>query len=187
MRLGRPYPRWLLIFDNADDPADIKAYFPAGPGHVLVTSRNPRWSTAAEPVEIDVFARQESLDHLQRRVPSLTDEEANRVAEALGDLPMAVEQAGAWLAETGTSALTTSGSCHGQARCCPEPAGRLPDAGRGDLAARVRSAASGVPAAARLLQLCAFFAPEPIPMALLQNEQMIKSLVQSTRNCANRE
>ena len=33
------------------------------------------------------------------------------------------------------------------------------------------------PAAARLLQLCAFFAPEPIPMNLLQNEQMIKSLV----------
>ncbi len=33
------------------------------------------------------------------------------------------------------------------------------------------------PAAARLLQLCAFFAPEPIPMSLLQNDQMIKSLV----------
>ena len=104
LRLGRPYPRWLLIFDNADDPADIKAHFPAGPGHILVTSRNPRWSTAAEPVEIDVFTRQESLDHLQRRVRSLTDEEADQVAEALGDLPLAVEQAGAWLAESGTSA-----------------------------------------------------------------------------------
>jgi hypothetical protein len=179
LRLGRPYPRWLLIFDNADDPVDIKAHFPAGPGHVLVTSRNPRWSTAAEPVEIDVFARQESLDHLQRRVPSLTDEEADRVAEALGDLPLAVEQAGAWLAETGTSAtdyvrqLATESS---QVLSLNQPDDYpIPVAVTWRLAFDRLRAES--PAAARLLQLCAFFAPEPIPMALLQNEQMIKSLV----------
>ncbi len=58
-------------------------------------------------MEIDVFARRESLEHLQRRVPSLTDEEADQVAEALGDLPLAVEQAGAWLAETGIPRPTT--------------------------------------------------------------------------------
>jgi hypothetical protein len=179
LRLGTPYARWLLIFDNADDPVDIKAYFPAGPGHILVTSRNPRWSTAAEPVEIDVFARQESLDHLQRRVPSLTDEEANQVAEALGDLPLAVEQAGAWLAETGTSAsdyvrqLATESS---QVLSLNQPEDYpTPVAVTWRLAFDRLRAES--PAAARLLQLCAFFAPEPIPMTLLQNEQMIKSLV----------
>ena len=43
-------------------------------------------------------------DHLQRRVPALGDQEAIMVAEALGDLPLAIEQAGAWLAETGTPA-----------------------------------------------------------------------------------
>jgi tetratricopeptide (TPR) repeat protein len=179
LRLGRPYSRWLLIFDNADDPVDIKTHFPAGPGHILVTSRNPRWATAAEPVEIDVFARQESLDHLQRRVPSLTDEEADQVAEALGDLPLAVEQAGAWLAETGTSAadyvrqLAASSSqllSLNQPDDYPTPA-----AVTWQLAFDRLRAES--PAAARLLQLCAFFAPEPIPMKLLQNEQMIKSLV----------
>ena len=179
LRLGTPYARWLLIFDNADDPVDIKAYFPAGPGHILVTSRNPRWSTAAEPVEIDVFARQESLDHLQRRVPSLTDKEANQVAEALGDLPLAVEQAGAWLAETGTSAsdyvrqLAVESS---QVLSLNQPEDYpTPVAVTWRLAFDRLQAES--PAAARLLQLCAFFAPEPIPMTLLQNEQMIKSLV----------
>jgi tetratricopeptide (TPR) repeat protein len=179
LRLGRPYARWLLIFDNADDPVEIKAHFPAGTGHILVTSRNPRWSTAAEPVEIDVFIRQESLDHLQRRVPSLTDEEADQVAEALGDLPLAVEQAGAWLAETGTTAadymrqLATSSS---QVLSLNQPDDYpTPVAVTWRLAFdRLRSES---PAAARLLQLCAFFAPEPIPMTLLQNDQMIKSLV----------
>jgi hypothetical protein len=179
LRLGRPYPRWLLIFDNADDPVDIKTHFPAGPGHILVTSRNPRWANAAEPVEIDVFARQESLDHLQRRVPSLTRDEADQVAEALGDLPLAVEQAGAWLAETGTSAadyvrqLAASSS---QLLSLNQPDDYpTPVAVTWQLAFDRLRAES--PAAARLLQLCAFFAPEPIPMNLLQNEQMIKSLV----------
>jgi tetratricopeptide (TPR) repeat protein len=182
LRLGRPYGRWLLIFDNADDPADVKMYFPAGPGHILVTSRNPRWSTVAQPVEIDVFARQESLDHLRRRVPSLTSDEADHVAEALGDLPLAVEQAGAWLAETGTSAADylrqladeSSQVLANQPADYPTPVGltwRL-------AFDRLREES---PAAARLLQLCAFFAPEPIPMTLLQNEQMIKSLVPFNR------
>jgi len=182
LRLGRPYGRWLLIFDNADDPADIKMYFPAGPGHILVTSRNPRWSTVARPVEIDVFARQESLDHLRRRVPSLTAQEADQVADALGDLPLAVEQAGAWLAESGTSASDylrqladeSSQVLANQPADYPTP-----------VAVTWRLAFDRLqeesPAAARLLQLCAFFAPEPIPMDLLQNEQMIKSLVPFNR------
>ena len=178
LRLGRPYPRWLLIFDNADDPADIKAHFPAGPGHILVTSRNPRWSTAAEPVEIEVFARQESLDHLQRRVRSLTDEEADQLAEALGDLPLAVEQAGAWLAESGTSAgdyLRQLADESDQVLANQPEDYPTPVAVTWRLAFDRLRAES--PAAARLLQLCAFFAPEPIPMTLLQNDQMIKSLV----------
>jgi hypothetical protein len=179
LRVGSPYARWLLIFDNADDPADLKLHFPAGPGHVLVTSRNPAWSKVAGPVEIDVFSRQESLAHLQRRVPSLTDEEADAVAEALGDLPIAVEQAGAWLAETGISAAdyleqlaTESAQVLNQNQPDDYP---TPVAVTWRLAFdRLRDES---PAAARLLQLCAFFAPEPISMALLQNEQMIKSLV----------
>ena len=179
LRLGSPYARWLLIFDNADEPADLKANFPAGPGHVLVTSRNPAWSQVAAPVEIDVFDRRESLTHLQRRVPSLTDAEADAIAEALGDLPIAVEQAGAWLAETGTSAtdylaqLTTESA--------QVLAQNQPDDYPTPVAVTWRLAFDRLreesPAAARLLQLCAFFAPEPISMTLLQNEQMIKSLV----------
>ncbi len=179
LRLGRPYSRWLLIFDNADDPADIKSRFPNGPGHILVTSRNPRWSAVAHPLEIDVFARHESLDHLKRRVRSLTDEEANQVADALGDLPLAVEQAGAWLGESGTSAADYLQQLADESSQLPA---NQPDDYPTPLAVTWRLAIDRLqaesPAAARLLQLCAFFAPEPIPMTLLQNDQMIKSLVQ---------
>ena len=102
LRRGTPYSHWLLIFDNADTPEELEPFLPGGPGHVLITSRNPIWSRVAEPVEIDVFSRAESVEHLQRRVQGLSEEDARMVAEKLGDLPLAIEQAGAWLAETGT-------------------------------------------------------------------------------------
>jgi tetratricopeptide (TPR) repeat protein len=92
--------RWLVVFDNADRPEDLRQFLPQGPGHVIVTSRNPRWSGVARALEVDVFERQESVELLQRRCPELLEGEADQLAEVLGDLPLALEQAGAWCAET---------------------------------------------------------------------------------------
>lgn len=103
LRRGKPYSRWLIIFDNADQPEDIKDLLPAGPGHVVVTSRNHRWESVADSVEVDVFSRAESLDFLRRRVPGITEEESVRLATELGDLPLALEQAGALQVESGMS------------------------------------------------------------------------------------
>jgi tetratricopeptide (TPR) repeat protein len=180
LRRGSPYTRWLLIFDNANEPADLEADFPGGTGHVLVTSRNQAWSRVAVPLEIDAFTRQESLEHLQRRVPALTDADADRVADALGDLPLAIEQAGAWLAETGTPApeyvadlITESAAVLALSQPIDYP---TPVAVTWRLAFDRLQEQS--PGAARLLQLCAFFAPEPISLSLLYSDQMISSLVE---------
>ncbi len=179
LRRGTPYDHWLLIFDNADDPRELEAFLPGGLGHVLVTSRNPVWSRVADPLEIDVFTRGESVDHLLRRVPQLTEGEADRVAEALGDLPLAIEQAGGWLEETGMSAgayvdllrrQPTSVLELNQPSDYPRPVAltwRLSFD-------RLRTQS---PAAARLLELCAFFAPEPISLSLLYSDEMIRALV----------
>ena len=35
--------RWLLVFDNAEDPHALAEFLPDGPGHVVITSRNPGW------------------------------------------------------------------------------------------------------------------------------------------------
>ena len=78
---GPPYQRWLLVFDNADDPNDLRPYLPSGSGHTLITSRNQSWTQVAEPLEIDVFAREESVAHLSRRLPTLSSTDADRVAE----------------------------------------------------------------------------------------------------------
>ncbi|HTJ35502.1 MAG TPA: TIR domain-containing protein, partial [Dactylosporangium sp.] len=74
LRRGEPYRRWLLVFDNADDPEDLRRYLPQGPGHVLLTSRNHDWSRQAKPVEVGAFSREESVTLLRKRVPALSPE-----------------------------------------------------------------------------------------------------------------
>jgi class 3 adenylate cyclase len=58
----------------------------------------------ARPLEIAVSTREESKENkelLRRRGPEIYDEEVDRLAEKLGDLPLTIEQAAAWRAETG--------------------------------------------------------------------------------------
>ena len=93
--------RWLVVFDNAEDPRALSRFLPEGPGQVLITSRNPAWRGIADVVGVREFTRAESIALLRRLAPELTEAEADRVAEAVGDLPLAVEQAGSLLADTG--------------------------------------------------------------------------------------
>jgi len=91
---------WLIIFDNAADPDNLREWLPNGPGHVLITSRSAGWSEVAIPVPIDVLPRGESVQLLRGRVPGLAESDAALLAEALGDLPLAIAQATVYLAET---------------------------------------------------------------------------------------
>jgi DNA-binding SARP family transcriptional activator/tetratricopeptide (TPR) repeat protein len=164
----RERDRWLLIFDNAEDPAALAPYLPGGGGQVVITSRNPGWHELAIPVRVDVFARSESITLLRRRAPHLTDGEAQRIAQALGDLPLALTQAGAHLADTAISVedyltllaeRTTELLTQGASATYPV-----------SLAASVRIAldrlAAQSSAALVLLTLAAHLGPEPIPLTL---------------------
>ena len=90
----------MLVFDNAEDPRALREYLPeARPGADHL--RNPAWQRFAATVGVREFTRAESIALLHRLAPDLTEVEADRVAEAVGDLPLAVEQAGSLLADTG--------------------------------------------------------------------------------------
>jgi TIR domain/NB-ARC domain len=179
LRRSSPYSRWLLIFDNANDPDELAPFFPGGAGQVLVTSRNPVWSHVAQSVEIDVFSRAESLEYLQRRVASLSGDDAGMVAEVLGDLPLSLEHASAWLAETTMSAADYVARLEDQISAdesLSEPLGYPPS-----VAVTWRLSFDRLlersPAAARLLELCAYFAPDPISLSLLYGDEMISALL----------
>ena len=158
--------RWLLVFDNAESPADIAGWLPGGGGHVLVTSRERVWAEIAAPVEVDVLARAESVAILQDRVAGLGASDADRLAAQLGDLPLAVAQAAGFMAETGMPAAQYLDLLRAQAGKLldqPVPGSSYPRS----LAAATRLAADRLdrddPAAAQLASVCAFLAAEPVP------------------------
>ncbi|EFC82657.1 FxSxx-COOH system tetratricopeptide repeat protein [Parafrankia sp. EUN1f] len=171
LRRGAPYRRWLLVFDNAEVPSEILPLIPPGPGHVIVTSRSGDWGQQYRR-EIDLFSRRESTGLLMLHAPGLTEETATRLAEALGDLPLALDHAGAWLSRTGMPAeryLQLLEDSPGPLLLDEEAPIYPPRVFRTWLLS-MRRLRDRAPAAARLAQLCAFFGPEPISLDIFASE-----------------
>jgi hypothetical protein len=159
--------RWLLIYDNAEQPRVLAPFLPGGAGHVVITSRYPDWQELAAPVPVDVFDQSESVSLLRQRLPDLT-EDAGRVADALDNLPLALTQAAAYLQETGLPAHAYLQLLAHRANAIL--AQGMPATYPVSLAASLHLAfdqlAADDPAALTLLRLGAQLAPEPIPFTL---------------------
>lgn len=164
LRRGRPYGKWLLVFDAAEGPEVVQPFFPTGSGDILITSRNPEWANVARPLEVATFERSESVELLRRRGPDIEDEDADRLASTLGDLPLAIEQAAAWRAETGMP-------IDEYLRLFDEKVAEILDTSAPQGYELSVAAAWNVsfdelkkrsPVAHQILQICAFYSPEPI-------------------------
>ena len=172
--LGRR-ERWLLIYDNAEQPRDLAPYRPpAGDGHVVVTSRNPAWGAMATPLLVEVLPRAEAVAFLRVRTGG-DDQVAGELAQALGDLPLALEQAAAYLEQTRTS-------LRGYLRLLHERAGELlglgeltdhPDTVATTWSLSLTRAQAEAPAATDLLALCAFLAPDDLPRSLPTDHTLV--------------
>lgn len=93
---------WLLIFDNAVDEASIAPYLPRrGIGSVIVTSRNRNMNRIGKVIEVDIFPEAVAEAFLRERVsernPAAAAEGLTEVLARLGGLPLALEQAAAWV------------------------------------------------------------------------------------------
>lgn len=104
---------WLLIFDGADDLDGLRPWLPASSrAQVLISSRSAATGSLAEALDVDALALDEAVEFLLRRAklqsagstadPHLTAA-AREVAEATACLPLALDQAGAYVEETGCS------------------------------------------------------------------------------------
>ena len=84
----------VLVFDNATDPDMIRRYLPAtGTTRVIITSIDHAFASLGADITVDSFDRSQSLVYLRARTGLHVDDGADRLAEELGDLPLALAQA----------------------------------------------------------------------------------------------
>jgi transcriptional regulator with XRE-family HTH domain len=106
---------WLLIFDHVEDIALISDLLPAQEttGHVLITTRSRATGRHGWPINLDVMSTAEGALFILRRTRLLTSQQtlnqaseeqgkrASELCELLGGLTLALDQAGAYIEETG--------------------------------------------------------------------------------------
>ncbi|AOS83621.1 hypothetical protein BIU88_05340 [Chlorobaculum limnaeum] len=173
---------WLLIFDNARDAASIKPYLPrSASGHVLITSRNPDWRSVVNPLPVEVWERNESVAFLLKRTGRTDEAGANALAEELGDLPLALEQAAAYC-DNKKKSFADYLTLFNTRRTELWNREKAPD-GYKETVATTWSLAfeeiRKVPMAEELLSLCSIVAPDAIPRTLLNRALEIYKVVET--------
>ncbi|MFE6889967.1 FxSxx-COOH system tetratricopeptide repeat protein [Streptomyces sp. NPDC057694] len=167
--------RWLLIFDNAEERAAVSDWLPGGPGHVMITSRAGRWERVAVRVPVDAMIESDAIALLRTHCPELSSEEAELLAGELDFLPLALCQAGSFLAETATEVDDYLNFLH------THPAALLNEGEAGDyprsLAAVIGlgldQLAQDDPTGLAVVRVCALLGPEPIPVRWLMTVEDI--------------
>ncbi|GAA1275033.1 FxSxx-COOH system tetratricopeptide repeat protein [Saccharothrix xinjiangensis] len=165
--------RWLLVYDNADDPEALHDLVPAaGAGHVLVTSR----ALDPAPVRLGAFRPAESEALLLARVRDLPGEAAEEVAEAVGHLPLALHLVACRL-EDAAAAHRGRGepSADAASLAAAEFLEALEDGARRGAAGALRVVLDELAArplgrrVLRVAQLCAFLGEEGVASRLLHS------------------
>ena len=187
----RTHQSWLLILDNADELALIQPFLPtACPGHLLLTTRAQTMGKLAQRLEVETLETETGSLLLLRRaglIPSDASLEtaspsdraiANDLTKELGGLPLALDQAGAYVEVTQCSLADYQQQYQTRRtdllalRSGPTALpGRLIDDHPDPVATTWSLSFAKVEAAnlmaAEVLRICAFLAPDAIPEELL--------------------
>jgi tetratricopeptide (TPR) repeat protein len=176
--------RWLLLLDNADDLTLVRDFLPpAGRGHTLLTTRAASMGRLAHALEVEALDNEPGALFLLRRIGQLAPDaplkqaEANEraialsISQELGGLPLALDQAGAYIEETQCSLVDYLSLYRTQrAELLKERGGLVldhpePVATTWSLSfAQVAKRSAG---AADLLRVCAFLHPDAIPEEII--------------------
>jgi tetratricopeptide (TPR) repeat protein/transcriptional regulator with XRE-family HTH domain len=170
LRWFRAHPRWLVVVDDLEIPVQeaCARWLPANlPGRVLVTTRTP---VGTARLHLRPLAPELATRFLLERTGRPDRAAARSVVEALGRLPLALEQAAAYLTATGRDLTSYSEllqtrlmelMAEGQPQGYPRPLASA-------LRLSVQKLAEERPASVDLLRLCAFLEPNDIPLELVQ-------------------
>ncbi|MDV3351271.1 tetratricopeptide repeat protein [Leptothoe sp. LEGE 181152] len=170
---------WLLIFDNVDTPSLLPPIIPSNPkGKILVTSRAKSFVQIGikKPIALDVMSTEEGIEFLINRTDceeiDTEREAASELTHELGGLPLALEQAGAYIYHREKTVQWYLKHYRKQGVALLEK--YKPETGRYDKSSVLRTWAINFeaveaenPASTELLKFSAFLAPDDIPYDIL--------------------
>ncbi len=174
---------WLLIFDNADDLEMVRDFVPAGgQGHIILTTRSQVTGNIARRIDVERMESQEGTFFLLQRaglledatldaVPEVERIKARELVEEVGGLPLALDQAGAFIEETQCGLAGYLQLYRTRQVEVLKRRGRLvtdhPDSVATTWSLSFEKVEQANPVAADLLRLCAFLDPDVIPEELI--------------------
>ena len=165
-RLARFRKPFLLVYDNVDAPETIRDLIPSSGARVIITSRWADWSGRAAELRLDAFEEDVAVEFLQKRAGRNDPNGAQRLARALGRLPLALDHAGAYCKLTASSFASYLARI--DVRIARAPKGvAYPASIAATFGLAVEAAAQQHNAAESLLGAFAFLSPEGIPLSLL--------------------
>lgn len=167
---------WLVILDDVLSPDLARELIPSGPGRILITSRDTRWSTIGAVIDVDVFSREESVSLLKNQNLAMSDADADLVAAAVDDLPLAVAQAAGFISETGMPAgeYVDELEMHANDLLNEGRPATYPRSAASVVALSVERLTGMDQAALGLLHLCAFLGPDPVPLSWLADAESMR-------------
>jgi tetratricopeptide (TPR) repeat protein/DNA-binding XRE family transcriptional regulator len=178
----RKHTGWLLILDNVEDLSLLHQFVPVDrQGSLLLTTRRQVTEPTAQALELELFSENDALLFLLKRTKvlgierSLEDasdrdiEEARVIIRLLGNLPLALDQAGAYILETPCSfaeyltLFQTYQSQLLQRRIGEQTPTDHPESVTATFRLNFQQVQRRSTAAGELLQFCTFLAPDAIP------------------------
>ncbi len=102
-KIGRSGTPWLLVYDNVESPELLADLVPGRGARLIITTRWADWVGRAAEIEIDLLDPESAVTFLLTRSGRKDREGAARLATALGNLPLALDHAGAYVRLTGMS------------------------------------------------------------------------------------
>jgi tetratricopeptide (TPR) repeat protein len=165
------HSNWFLILDNVEDPDIIRRYLPAIPtGQLLITSRRQTWGRLAVRLDIETFSEAEAMRFLLEQTRQEDQESAATLTRTLGYLPLALEEAAAYIETTGRSLdsyLQLFEAHHTALMENTPPVETYHSTLRTTLEVSLAQVDMENPTAGVLLRHLAFLAPDDIPISVL--------------------
>lgn len=183
------HSRWLLIWDNLEDLELLQRWQPAArQGAILITTRNPALGTLAQGLELSTMRQEEGMLFLLKRAKVLeaeaTSEQIQQLAQrqpgeyaaaeklvrVMDGLPLALDQAGAYIEEIGCSLANYLQRYEQQSAHLLDRRGALagdhPHSVTATFLTLIERVEREQPAAADVLRVCALLHAEEIPEEL---------------------